>query len=37
MRASLYPVQELRRRTLAWAVKVRVNPTVIRLQEMRRK
>lgn len=37
MRKSLYPVQELRRRTLAWAVKLRVNPRVIRVQDMRRK
>jgi predicted metal-dependent hydrolase len=37
VRSSLYPAQELRRRTLAWAVKLRVNPKVIRLQEMSRK
>ncbi len=37
MRSSLYPAQELRRRTLAWAVKLHVNPKVIRLQELRRK
>src|SRR5579872_6641723 len=37
MKSSLYPVQELRRRTLAWAVKLRVNPRVIRVQEMMRK
>ncbi len=37
MRMSLYPAQELRRRTLAWAVKLRVNPRAIRIQEMRRK
>lgn len=37
MKSSLYPVQELRRRALAWAVKLRVNPRVIRVQEMRRK
>jgi predicted metal-dependent hydrolase len=37
MRSPLYPTQELRRRTLAWAVKLRVNPKVVRLQEMRRK
>ena len=37
MRSSLYPVQELRRRTLTWAVKLRVNPTVIRVQRMSRK
>ena len=37
MRSSLFPVQELKRRTLAWAVKLRVNPRVVRVQEMRRK
>lgn len=37
MKSSMYPAQDLRRRTLAWAVKLRVNPKVIRLQEMRRK
>ncbi len=37
MRSYLYPLQELRRRTLAWAVKLRVNPKVIRLQPMNRK
>lgn len=37
MRSPLYPVQELRRRALAWAVKLRVNPRVVRVQEMRRK
>jgi predicted metal-dependent hydrolase len=37
MRSSLYPAQELRRRTLAWAVKLRVNPKVVRLQETKRK
>jgi predicted metal-dependent hydrolase len=37
MRSAPYPSQELRRRTLAWAVRLRVNPKVIRLQEMRRK
>lgn len=37
MKTSLYPVQELRRRALAWAVKLRVNPRVIRVQKMRRK
>ncbi|NUM56754.1 MAG: M48 family metallopeptidase [Candidatus Hydrogenedentes bacterium] len=36
-KSSLYPSQELRRRTLAWAVKLRVNPKLIRVQEMRRK
>lgn len=37
MKTFLYPTQELRRRALAWAVKLRVNPRVIRVQEMRRK
>lgn len=36
-RSSLYPAQELRRRTLTWAVRLRVNPRVIRVQAMRRK
>ena len=37
MKSSLFPVQELKRRTLGWATKLRVNPKVIRVQEMRRK
>ncbi|MBM4397943.1 MAG: M48 family metallopeptidase [Deltaproteobacteria bacterium] len=37
MRSPLYPAEELRRRTVAWAVKLRVNPRVVRLQDMRRK
>jgi predicted metal-dependent hydrolase len=37
MKSSLFPAQELRRKALAWAVKLRVNPRVIRIQEMRRK
>ena len=37
MKSSLCPVQELRRRTLAWAVKLRANPRQVRIQEMRRK
>lgn len=36
-KGSLYPAQELKRRAMAWAVKLRVNPKVIRVQEMRRK
>ncbi|HPG62714.1 MAG TPA: M48 family metallopeptidase [Casimicrobium sp.] len=36
-RTSGYPAQDLRQRTLAWAVKLRVNPRQIRVQEMRRK
>lgn len=37
MKSSLYPEQDLRRRTLAWAVKLKVSPRVIRVQAMRRK
>ena len=37
MKSSLYPAQELRRRTLTWAVKLRVNPRVVRIQAMRHK
>lgn len=37
MKTTLYPAQELRRRALTWAVKLRVNPRVIRVQDMRRK
>jgi predicted metal-dependent hydrolase len=37
MKSSLYPADELRRRAHAWAVKLRVNPKVVRVQEMRRK
>ena len=32
--ASAYPAQDLRRRALAWAVKLRVNPRAIRVQDM---
>lgn len=37
MKSSLYPSQDLRRRALAWAVRLRVNPKVIRIQAMTRK
>lgn len=37
MRSPLCPADELRRRTHAWAVKLRVSPKVVRVQEMRRK
>lgn len=37
MRSPLYPADELRRRTHAWAVKLRVDPKLVRVQEMRRK
>lgn len=36
-KSSLYPAQELKRRAMVWAVKLRVNPRVIRVQDMRRK
>lgn len=34
---SPYPAQELKRRVLWWAVKLRVNPRLVRVQEMTRK
>ncbi|MDR1776677.1 MAG: M48 family metallopeptidase [Desulfovibrio sp.] len=34
---TLYPVRELKRKVDMWAVKLRVNPTLVRVQEMRRK
>ncbi|MFC3459511.1 M48 metallopeptidase family protein [Massilia haematophila] len=37
MKSSLYPAQELKRRTLWWATKLRVNPKMIRVQDMCRK
>jgi predicted metal-dependent hydrolase len=37
MKSSLYPDQDLRRRALAWALKLKVNPRVVRVQAMRRK
>lgn len=37
MKSSLYPAQELRRRALSWAVKLKVNPRVVRVQSMTRK
>ena len=37
MKSSLYPADDLRRRTHAWAVRLCVNPKVVRVQEMRRK
>lgn len=37
MKSTQYPAQDLRRRTLTWAVKLKVNPRVVRVQEMRRK
>lgn len=37
MKTQLVPAQALRRRAQAWAVRMRVQPRVIRVQEMRRK
>ena len=37
MKSAAYPAGELRRRALAWAVKLKVNPRAVRIQEMRRK
>ncbi len=37
MKSSHEPTRELRRRALAWAARLRVNPRVIRVQPMRRK
>lgn len=37
MRGGLYPADELKRRTLSWAVKLRVNPQQVRVQAMRHK
>lgn len=37
MKSSLSPAQELRRRALAWSLKLRVRPRVVRVQKMRRK
>lgn len=37
MKSSLYPEQDLRRRTLAWAIKLKVSPRVVRVQMMSRK
>ncbi|WP_082743535.1 MULTISPECIES: M48 family metallopeptidase [unclassified Burkholderia] len=37
MKSSLYPSEQLRQRALAWSVKLRVRPRVIRIQEMKRK
>lgn len=31
---TLYPVQELKRKVDVWAVKLRVNPKLVRVQEM---
>ena len=37
MKSSLYPAQDLRRRALAWALRLKVNPRVVRVQAMTRK
>src|ERR1700732_3273955 len=37
MKSSLYPDQDLRRRAMAWAIKLKVSPRVVRVQVMRRK
>jgi predicted metal-dependent hydrolase len=37
VKSSMYPVQDLKRRTLTWAAKLRVNPKAIRVQKMRSK
>lgn len=37
MKSALYPADELKRRVLAWAVKLRVNPKVVRLQKLQTK
>ena len=37
MKSSLYPIQDLHRRVLAWALKLKVNPRVVRVQAMRHK
>lgn len=37
MKSYLTPAQELRRRALQWAVRLRVNPRVVHVREMRRK
>jgi predicted metal-dependent hydrolase len=34
---TLYPIQELKHKVDVWAVKLRVNPKLVRVQEMRYK
>lgn len=36
MKSSQYPAQDLKRRVLSWAVKLKVNPRAVRVQEMRK-
>ena len=37
MKSPLCLIQELKRRTLSWAVRLRVNPRIVRVQGMRNK
>lgn len=37
MTGSMYPVQRLKQRVLAWAVVLKVNPASVRVQDMTRK
>lgn len=37
MTRSAYPAGDLKRRALAWALRLKVNPRVIRMQDMRSK
>lgn len=37
MKSSLTPAQELRRKALTWAVKLRVSPRVVHVRDMSRK
>ncbi|MGH2974091.1 MAG: M48 metallopeptidase family protein [Solirubrobacterales bacterium] len=37
MKSYLYPQQELQRRALSWALRVKVNPTVVRIEVMKDK
>ncbi len=36
MKSSQYPAQDLKRRVLSWAVKLKVNPRAVRVQDMRK-
>jgi predicted metal-dependent hydrolase len=36
-RASLYPEQQLKRRTMAWALKIRVNPSQVVIANLPKK
>lgn len=37
MKTQLYPEQELKRRAMYWALKLRVNPKCVRIQKMTNK